>query len=105
MSASPQPGKVKPKKGTSPAKSFTWGFFFLLVAVVMYFYIGNAEQSGDSFTLPIILTPVYKMIGKRGIVGVLAAAGLMWFALGASDLRTTRRAVPTAPNVEHQGAE
>jgi hypothetical protein len=70
-------------KRETPAQYFLYGAFMLCCAVAAYFYIGNAEQTGHSFTLPIILDPVYRLIGKWGIVGVAALAGVgsLWVAI------------------------
>jgi hypothetical protein len=71
------------KKKETPTQYFVYGVFLLCCAVAAYFYIGNAEQTGHSFTLPIILDPVYRLIGKWGIVGVAALAGVgsLWVAM------------------------
>jgi hypothetical protein len=70
-------------KKETPAQYFLYGAFMLCCAVAAYFYIGNAEQTGHSFTLPIILDPVYRLIGKWGIVGVVALLGVgsFWVAI------------------------
>lgn len=84
--------KKQANKEETPAKSLLWGAFLLCGAVAAYFYIGNAEQTGHSFTLPIILDPVYRLIGKWGIVGVLVLGAAGWFWSAISKMRQQARA-------------
>jgi hypothetical protein len=84
------------EKKETPKQYFLGGVFLLCCAVAAYFYIGNAEQTGHSFTLPIILDPVYRLIGKWGIVGVVALAGVvsLWVAI---DMKRTQGRTPVEP--------
>lgn len=79
--------RTRKKKETTPKQLVTGGFLLICLAVVAYFYIGHAEHTDGSITLPVIIVPVYKLLGKWGIVGILAVGGILSLVMGVHDLR------------------
>jgi hypothetical protein len=53
----------------------------VLTAITVYLYvtITHAEDSGGSFMLPVILSPIYDLLGKWPIVGLAALLALWAF--------------------------
>lgn len=75
-------------KPTTAKQYYLYGAVLIVAAVASYFYLDNAEQSGDgTVTLPVILFPVYDFLGKVGITVVVAVLGLLSILLGFRDSR------------------
>jgi hypothetical protein len=75
------------KRRRNPRELAITGLVLIAAAVAAYFYIGHAEQQGGSIVLPVLLMPVYKVLGKMGIVAVLLALGLITSVRGALKMR------------------
>jgi hypothetical protein len=85
----------------SPKQYIGYGVLLLAGAIGAWFCIGHAEQAGGTITLPAILLPVYKVLGKLGIVGVLVIAGAGSLGLG---LKRLNSAPAEAASVESSNA-
>jgi len=75
------------KRRRNPQELAIGGLVLILAAVVAYFYIGHAEQTDGTIVLPVWLIPVYKILGKIGIVAVLLGLGLITSVRGALKMR------------------
>jgi hypothetical protein len=77
------------KQRRKPQEILIIGAILMVASFAAYFYIGHAEQAGGTIVLPVLLMPVYNLLGKMGIVGVLFVVGAVTVARGAVKMRTS----------------
>ena len=74
---------------TSSTEDGPWTTIFLgvvLVGVAVFFSVSFSEQTGDAIRMPLILLPIYGMLGTPGVAAIAGIAGICFAFAGFREM-------------------
>jgi len=74
---------------TSSTEDGPWATIFLgvvLIGVTIFFSVTHSEQNGDAIRMPLILMPIYGMLGTPGVAAIAGIAGICFTFAGFREM-------------------